>query len=152
MSGEPSVSQALGMDSVMGRVTLNHLSVLQNEENGCRQAGTPVRRQPRRMPAITSHYFLRLFCFKYSYSQSEIYTQWLQPHEVTSISSPLSLGLSARWSRRRQLPGALKILTSSTCFCEVCGAACAGLLYAYWSHSLSSQAVTFAFSEQCLDC
>ena len=43
------------MDSVMGRVTLNHLSVLQNEGNGCKQAGTPVRRQPRRMPAITSH-------------------------------------------------------------------------------------------------
>ena len=49
-----SLSQALGMDSVMGRVTLNHLSVLQNEGNGCKQAGTPVRRQPRRMPAITS--------------------------------------------------------------------------------------------------
>lgn len=150
MSGEPSVSQALGVDSVMGWVTLNHLSVLQNEGNGCRQAGTPVRRQPRRMPAITLHYFLRLFCFKYSYSQSEIYTR-LQPHEVTNISSPLSQGLSARWSHPLKLPVALKILTSSTCFCEVCRAACAGLLYTYWSHSLSSQAVIFAFSEQCLD-
>lgn len=66
--------------------------------------------------------FLRFPVLTILCSKPENCAKWLHPHQVSRISSPVSRCLSAQWSHALGLPGALRILPSPTCLCEVCRA------------------------------
>lgn len=79
----------------MGPFILNHLFVLENEGNETRQAGAGVRRQTGECHHCTCFPRCPLWTILIC-STSEIYTRWLQPHQMSKVSSPVLLGGQVR--------------------------------------------------------